>query len=135
MPLTMGMTLDVIGFSMLVVIRRGELDQLAGVPRLDLLLQLHNAIDKRVGARWATRYVDVHRYDLVDALDDGVIVIDPARGGAGAHRDHPFGVRHLVVYLPEDRSHLRRDAPRHDHHIRLPRRRSKNFRAEPGDIE
>src|SRR5438034_7570113 len=34
----------------------------------DLLLQLHDAVEQRLGPGWAAGDVDVHRHDLVDAL-------------------------------------------------------------------
>ena len=39
---------------------------------LDLLLQLHEAVEQRLGARRAAGHVDVHRDDLVDALQHAV---------------------------------------------------------------
>src|ERR1700687_1573560 len=41
--------------------------QLAG---LDLLLELHDSENEVLGSGRASRHVDVHRHDLVDALDD-----------------------------------------------------------------
>src|SRR5438874_9041466 len=55
----------------------------------DLLLQLEDAVDQRLGARRAAGHVDVYRYDLIDTLHDRVVVEHPAARGAGAHRDHP----------------------------------------------
>src|SRR5262245_51741641 len=57
---------------------------------LDLLLQLHHAIEQRLGPRRAAGHVDVHRHHLVDALQHVVAVlpVGPAVVGARAHRDH-----------------------------------------------
>src|SRR5437870_5326226 len=55
----------------------------------DALLQQHDALEQRLGPRWAAGHVHVDRDQLVDALGDRVAV--PVRAtavGAAAHRDH-----------------------------------------------
>ena len=49
--------------------------------------------------------------DLVDSLEHGVVVEHPAGARAGAHRDDPLGLEHLVVDLSERRRHLVRHRP------------------------
>src|SRR5256885_12182188 len=62
----------------------------------------------RLGTRRAPRHEHVNRHDLIAALDDGVVVEDAADAGAGAHRDHPLRLGHLVVNPPqEDRKSTR----------------------------
>src|SRR5262245_26563792 len=56
----------------------------------DLLLELEDAVHQPLRRRWATRDVDVHRDDLVDALHHVVGAVEAARAGAGAHGDHPL---------------------------------------------
>src|SRR5882724_4746738 len=60
----------------------------------DPLLQLEDAVHQPLRGGRAARDVDVERDDLVDPLHDVVGAVEAARAGAGAHRDHPFGVRH-----------------------------------------
>src|SRR5438552_18742958 len=64
---------------------------------VDLLLELHDSVDQRFGARRAPGNVHVHRDHRVHALDDRVVVEDSPARGAGAHGDHPFRLGHLVV--------------------------------------
>src|SRR6476620_12583150 len=73
---------------------------------IDLFLELDDAVDERLGARWATRREHLDRHHLVDALDDGVVVEHATHRGAGAHRNHPLGLRHLVVDAPQRGRHL-----------------------------
>src|SRR5438105_9608299 len=51
---------------------------------IDLALQLHDAVDERLGSRWATWHEDVDRHDLVAALHDGIVVEHAAATGARA---------------------------------------------------
>src|SRR5208283_4149682 len=54
----------------------------------DLLLELHEAVQERLGPRRAPGDVDVDRDVAVDALQDVVALLERAAGdGAGAHRD------------------------------------------------
>ena len=73
----------------------------------DLLLQLQDAVEQRLGRRRAARHVDVDRHDAVAAAHHRVgIVVVAAAVGAGAHRDHPARLGHLVVDLAQRRRHL-----------------------------
>src|SRR4029434_1606479 len=74
--------------------------------RRDLVLELHQTVDDALGARGATRDVDVHGNDGVDPLDRRVVVVEPSRAGADAEGDHPLGLAHLVVDPLEHRRHL-----------------------------
>src|SRR2546421_1403651 len=47
------------------------------------------------------------------------IVENAAGSGTGAHRDDPLGLRHLVVELADDGSHLLRETAGDDHEIGL----------------
>src|SRR3954452_15021512 len=64
--------------------------------RLHGLVQADDPLDELRGARWAARAVHVDGTELVDRLHDGVVVEHAARRGAGAHRDHPLRLDHLV---------------------------------------
>ena len=68
-------------------------------------------------------------------MHDRVIIEDAAGSGAGAHRDDPLGLGHLIVELANDGSHFLREAAGDDHQIGLARRRAENFGAEAGDVE
>lgn len=46
--------------------------------------------------------------------------------GTAAHADDISRLRHLIVYFPQGRCHLVRQGPGDDHHVALPRTRSKN---------
>ena len=70
----------------------------------DLLLKLDHGVENGFGDRRATRNVDVHGNDLIDALHDVIGAIEPAARRAGAHRNHPLGLGHLIVDLLEDRA-------------------------------
>src|SRR5688572_5186328 len=78
---------------------------LAGRARLLLLrLALHDLLDaeealgERLGARRATRHVDVDRHHLVDALADRIAELEEAAAvGARAHREDVLRLGHLVV--------------------------------------
>src|SRR5581483_11933322 len=59
---------------------------------LDLCLQLDEPIDHHLRPWWTARHIDVHRHDPVDPLDERIVVVDAAAGGAGAHREHPLGL-------------------------------------------
>src|SRR5262249_16877099 len=53
---------------------------------------------------------------------------------AGAHRDRPLGLQHLVVDAPDDRRHLDRHAAGHDQQVRLARRGAQGLEAEARDV-
>src|SRR5512132_4722379 len=65
----------------------------------DDLLQAHDPVDQRLGARGAAGDVDVHGDQQVHALHHAVriLVERSARVGARPHRDHVFRLRHLFV--------------------------------------
>jgi hypothetical protein len=87
---------------------------------LNLLVQLQNRVEQHLGARRTTWQVDIDGYYVVYTLNDRVVVEHPARGGAYPHRQNPFRLRHLVVYLTENRCHLLADSACDDHQIGLP---------------
>ena len=91
---------------------------------LDLLLQLQEAVEERLGPRRAAGHVDVHRDHLVDALEDVVAVppVGPAVVRAGAHRQHVLGLRHLRVEPLDARRHLQGHGAGDDHEVGLARR-------------
>src|SRR5687768_5659037 len=70
--------------------------------RGDLVLQLHEAVERRFGARRTAGAIHVHRDDRVDALHGGVVVVEPARARAHAEGHHPLRLGHLVVDALED---------------------------------
>ena len=73
-------------------------------------------------------------HDLVDRLDDRVVVEHPARRRAGAHRDHPLRLEHLVVDLAQRRGHLVRDAAGDDQQVGLARRGAERLHPEARDV-
>ena len=101
----------------------------------DLLVQGEDGVEERLGARGAARCVHVDGDDLVHALDDGVVVEHAPRGRAHPHGDHPLGLHHLVVDLAEDRGHLLRHPPGHDHEVGLAGRGPEHLHAEAADVE
>src|SRR4051794_91685 len=101
---------------------------------LDLVLQLDDPVHQRLGPGRAAGDVDVHGYELVGALHDGVVVEHAGARGAGAHRDHPLRLEHLVVDAADDRRHLDRDAARQDDHVGLARGSAERLGAEPRDV-
>jgi hypothetical protein len=78
--------------------------------------------------------VEVDREDLVDR-DDGVVVEDALRGGAGAHRDGPLGFEHLVVDAADDRGHLDRQPARDDQQVGLAGGGAEGLEAEARDVD
>src|SRR6476646_5395593 len=111
--------------------RLATLEQLAGA---DLLVEHDDPVQERLGPGRATRDVDVHRDDLVDALDDRVVVEHPAATRADAHRDDPLGLDHLVVDLAEDRRHLLAHPAGHDHQIGLAGAGPEDLHPEAGEV-
>src|SRR6267378_1277410 len=102
---------------------------------LDLLLEHANAVDETLGARRATRNVHVNRNDRVDSLHHRVIVEHSASRGAGAHRDTPFGLRHLLPDAADNRGELEGDATCADKYVGLPRRVAHAFHPEAREFE
>ena len=91
------------------------------------LLQLEYAKHERFGSGRATGNIDIHRNDPITASRDRVtVVIVSAAVGTAAHGDDPSRVRHLIVDLPQSRSHFVREGAGHNHDVRLPGRRAEN---------
>lgn len=92
-----------------------------------LLLQLEDAIHERFTRGRAAGDVDVDGHDAITAAGDAVtVVVVPATVGAAAHADNPPRIGHLVVHHAQRGGHLVRQCPRHDHHVRLSWRGSKD---------
>lgn len=103
------------------------------VPHLSLLctpnlpLQLQQPIQQRLCSWWAARDIHIHRHDSVTSSHHRVaimIITTPIR--TTSHRHHPSRLGHLIIHLPQSRSHLIRQCPRNNHAIRLPWTRSKD---------
>jgi hypothetical protein len=75
---------------------------------LDLLLKQRDGIQQLLGPRRAPGHINVHRDDLIDTLHERVIIEHAPGGGAGAHGDDPFRLRHLSA---PKRATSKRDAP------------------------
>src|SRR5215210_554875 len=96
---------------------------------LDLLLKRHNPEDQGFRTRRTPWHVDVDRDHAVRPHQHGVAIEKrSAAYGAGAHRDDPLGLGHLLVEARHPLGHLRRYGTRHYHHVGLSRR----GREEPG---
>src|SRR5262245_29456015 len=68
----------------------------------DLPLELHHAVEQRLGGRRTAGDVDVYGHDPVAAAHHAVaVVVVAAAVGARAHADDVLGVRHLVVDLAQ----------------------------------
>src|SRR5215207_8013945 len=88
----------------------------------DLFLKRHNPEDQSFRSRWAARHVDIHGYNPVRSHEHGVAVEErSARDRAGAHRDDPLRLRHLLVEACHPLGHLRRNGAGDNHDVRLPR--------------
>jgi len=86
----------------------------------DLVLELDERILYRLRAWRAAGYVYVYRDDLVHAeYDVGVASERTAGTGACAHRDHPFGLGHLLVERLDGLGHLEIDGARDDEYVGL----------------
>src|SRR5215472_4676276 len=78
-----------------------------GVGAPDLVLELQDPVDKRLGGGGTARDVDVDWHDAVAAAHHRVrVVIVAAAVGAGPHRDDPARLGHLVVDFAQGRRHL-----------------------------
>ena len=84
-------------------------------------------------ARRAARHVDVDRQELV-GRDERVVVEHPHRAAAGAHRDRPLRLEHLVVEPADDGGHLDGHAARQDDQVGLPGRSPEGLVAEARDV-
>src|SRR5581483_10582955 len=58
-----------------------------------------------------------------------------AGAGACAHREHILGLCHLIIEADDGGYHFFGDGPGNNHQVRLTRRRTKELRAETGDIK
>src|ERR1700759_4697524 len=101
---------------------------------VDLLAQAQDAGERGLGPRRAPGHMHVDRQELV-RRHERVVVEDAHRGAAGAHRDGPAGLEHLVVDAADDRGHLHRHAAGEDEQVRLARRGPEGLPAEPRDID
>src|SRR3989440_6347270 len=63
------------------------------------------------------------------------IVENAAGSGTGAHRDDPLGLRHLVIELADDGSHLLRETAGDDHEIGLAGGWAEDFGAETREVK
>src|SRR4051794_2117448 len=100
---------------------------------LDGALELQDAVHEGLGPGRATGDVDVPRHELARRHER--VVVEHAHGRtARAHGDRPARLEHLVVDAPDDRSHLDRDAARHDEHVGLAGRGPERLEAEAGDV-
>src|SRR5947208_8186776 len=102
--------------------------------RGDLVLELHEPVDHRLGAGRAARDVDVDRDDRIDAHDRGVVVVEAARARADTEGDDPLGLGHLVVDALEDGRHFVADRSDDEQDVGLSRRESREPRAEAVDV-
>src|SRR5438105_12382564 len=94
----------------------------------DLLTQLENSFDKRLWAWRATRDVDIHRHDCIDALDGVIAIVKfTARVGTLAHTEDPLGIWHLLPQQTQAWPHLDRDGPGYNHQIGLARAGAKDL--------
>src|SRR4029077_4670442 len=102
---------------------------------IDLVLQLEQRIEQIFRTRRAADHVDIRGDDLVHALQDRISIKWTAYRRACAHRDHPLGIGHLVVDTLHHRRHFQSDGAGDDHQVTLPGARTKDFRAEAGNVE
>src|SRR5574340_1249241 len=93
-----------------------------GIRAPDLVLQLNDSVQQRLGGRRAARHIDVDRYDAIAAAHHRIrVVIVAPTFGARAHGDHPPRLGHLVIYLAQRRRHLVAQRAGDDHDVRLAR--------------
>ena len=82
---------------------------------------LEDPIHQCLTRGWTPRHIDIDWYDSVAPSGDAVaVVIVSSSIGATAHAHNPSRVRHLIVDLPQSRSHLVRECAGNDHNVRLP---------------
>src|SRR3546814_3408912 len=86
-------------------------------------LELHHAVKKRFCCRRATRHINIHRHDPVTAAHNAIaiVVLTPAIRATAPGNDI-FGLAHLIVDLPQRRSHLVAERTSNDPDTRLERR-------------
>lgn len=92
-----------------------------------LLLQLEHTIHQGLGSWWAPWHVNINWNQSVTSSNNRVrIMVVATTVGARSHRDDPSWVWHLVIHLPQRRSHLVGDSAGDNHDIGLTRRGSEN---------
>jgi hypothetical protein len=101
----------------------------------DLVLQQQEAVDDRLGTRRAAGDVHVGRDDLVDARNGRVVVVEAARRRAGAEREDPLRVAHLLVDALEYRGRALADRADDPEKVGLARREARGLGAEAGHVE
>src|ERR1700693_5040978 len=77
--------------------------RLARTFRLYPMLQLDQPVDHRFGPRRPPGNIKMHWHDPIDTLQHRVVIIGAARTGAGAERNHPLGLGHLLVDPAQNR--------------------------------
>src|SRR6185312_1497555 len=102
---------------------------------VDFFLQLQQRIEKILGPWRATRYINIHGHDAIDALQNGVGVERPTHTRTGPHGDYPLRLWHLKVDSLQNGCHFQRYGSGDDHEVGLPGARSEHFRAEARNIE
>src|SRR6188472_3191412 len=100
----------------------------------DLVHQEHETVEHRFRAGRTARHVDVAGDDLVEAGYARVVVVEAAAGRAGAEREHPLGLRHLLVDAAQDRGLALHDGADDPEQIRLARREARGLRAEAREV-
>src|SRR5260221_2238655 len=89
-----------------------------GIGTFDLVLQLNDAVEQRLGSRRASGHVNIHRYDAVAAAHHRIgVVIVAAAIGTGTHGNDPARVGHLIVNFAQGGRHLVAQSAGNDHHI------------------
>ena len=92
-----------------------------------LLLQLKDTKHQRLSRRRTPRHINIHRHNAITPPDNTItIMIVPATIRTATHRNNPSRLRHLIIDLPQRRRHLIRQRARHNHNIRLTRRRTED---------
>src|SRR5216684_1932522 len=102
---------------------------------VDLVLELQQRKEESFRTRRASYNIHVYRYDAIHPLQNRISVKGPAHARARSHRNAPLRVRHLFPHALQHRRHLQRYRARHDHQVRLARRRPEHFGSEPRHIE
>lgn len=77
---------------------------------LDLLLELENSVEERLGSRRTSGNVNIYWDDSVASADYRIrVVVVTATVGAASHRDDPARLGHLIVDFTKSWSHLVRE--------------------------
>lgn len=97
-------------------------------PRMShLLLQLKDAIHKRLTRRRATRHINIDRHNSITAPHYTVrVMIITTTVRTRAHGDDPTRLRHLIVDLTQGWCHLVGQGAGYDHDVGLTRRGTEN---------